>query len=131
MNPYLILGAVLAIGGAAGGGYWFGHSVASDACIAKAAKDAGKVEAAEDKRDTNIEAIATAAASAAAAAMNDNRGTTYESVERIRTVEVPADCRRVDPVVLRELRAARDGANAALGVGVRPGAAGTDPTDPR
>lgn len=130
-TPYLILGAVLAIGGAAGGGYWFGHSVASDACIAKAAEDAGKVEAAEDKRDTNIEAIATAAASAAAAAMNENRGSTYESVERIRTVEVPADCRRVDPVVLRELRAARDGANAALGVGVRPGAAGTDPADPR
>lgn len=130
MNPYLILGAVLAIGAAAGGGYWRGHVAATNACAANAAKEVGKVEAAEDRRDENIEAIATAAATAAAAALNENRGTTYESVERIRTVEVPADCRRVDPVVLRELRAARDGANAALGVGVRPVAAGTDPADP-
>lgn len=131
MNPYLILGAVIAIGAAGTGGFLYGKSVEKDACIAAAAKAAGKVEAAEDKRDENIEAIAVAVATATAAAMNDNRGTTYESVERIRTVEVPADCRRVDPVVLRELRAARDGANAALGVGVRPGAAGTDPTDSR
>ena len=130
-TPYLVLGGVLAVVGAFGGGFLYGKSVEKDACIADAAKAAGKVEAAEDKRDENIEAIATAAATAAAAAMNDNRGTTYESVERIRTVEVPADCRRVDPVVLRELRAARDGANAALGVGVRPGAAGADPADSR
>lgn len=129
MNPYLILGAVLAIGAAAGGGYWRGHVAATNACEAKAAKEAGKVEAAEDKRDENIEAIATAAATAAAAALNENRGTTYESVERIRTVEVPADCRRVDPDILRELRDARDGANAALGVGLRSGAAGADPAD--
>ena len=131
MNPYLILGAVLAVGGAFGGGFLYGKSVEADACIADAAKQAGKVEAAEDTRDENIEAIATAAATAAAAALNDNRGTTHESAERIRTVMVPADCRRVDPDILRELRAARDGANAALGVGVRPGAAGTDPADSR
>lgn len=131
MNPYLILGAGLAIGAAAGVGYWRGHTAATDACVADAAKLAGKVEAAEDKRDTNVEAIATAAATAAAAALNENRGTTHESVERIRTVVVPADCRAVDPDILRELRAARDGANAALGIGVRPGAAGTDSADPR
>lgn len=131
LAPYLALGAVLAVIGAGTGGFFYGKSVEKDACIADAAKQAGKVESAEDKRDENIEAIAAAAATAAAAALNDNRGTTHESAERIRTVMVPADCRRVDPVVLRELRAARDGANAALGVGVRPGAAGTDPADPR
>lgn len=131
MYPYLILGAVLAIGSAAGVGYWRGHAAATDACVADAAKVAGKVEAAEDKRDTNVEAIATAAATAAAAALNENRGATHESVERIRTVYVPADCRAVDPDILRELRAARDGANAALGIGVRPSAAGADPADSR
>lgn len=129
-NPYFLLAGVLAVGAACGGSFLYGKSVEADACEAAKAKDAGKVEAAEDTRDENIEAIATAAAAAAAAAMNDNRGTTYESVERIRTVVVPADCRRVDPDILRELRAARDGANAALGVGVRPVAAGTDPADP-
>lgn len=130
MNPYFILAGVLALVGAGGGGFLYGRSVGKDACVAKAAIEAGRVEAAEDTRDENIEAIATAAATAAAAALNDNRGTTYESVERIRTVEVPADCRSVDHGILRELRAARDGANAALGVGVRPGAAGADPADP-
>jgi hypothetical protein len=131
VNPYFILAGLLALGGALGGGYWWGHGAASDACVADAAKLAGKVESAEDRRDTNVEAIATAAATAAAAALNENRGTTHESVERIRTVVVPADCRAVDPGILRELRAARDGANAALGIGVRPAGAGTDPADPR
>lgn len=130
MNPYVILAGVLAFGAACGGSFLYGKSVEADACEAAKGRAVVKTEAAEDRRDENIEAIATAAATAAAAALNENRGTTYESVERIRTVEVPADCRRVDPVVLRELRAARDGANAALGVGVRPVAAGTDPADP-
>ncbi len=131
MNPYLILGAVLAIGAAGAGGFFYGKSVEADACIADAAKEAGKVESAEDKRDANVEAIATAAATAAAAALNENRGTTHESVERIRTVVVPADCRAVDPDILRELRTARDGANAALGIGVRPAGTGADSADPR
>lgn len=130
MNPYLILAGVLAIAAAGGGGFLYGRSVEADACAAAAAKEAGKVEAAEDRRDENIEAIGAAVESAVATAMNQNRGTTHESIERIRTVEVPADCRRVDPGILRELRAARDGANAALGVGVRPAAAGADPADP-
>ena len=131
VNPYFILTGLLALGGALGGGSWWGHGAASDACVANAAKLASKVESAEDKRDVNVEAIATAAATAAAAALNENRGTTHESVERIRTVVVPADCRDVDTDILRELRAARDGANAALGIGVRPAGTGADPADPR
>lgn len=130
MNPYVILGVVLAIGAAAGGGYWRGHVAATNACSANAAKEIGRVEAAEDRRDENIEAIATAAATATAAAMNENRGATNESSERIRTVVVPGPCRAVDPAILLELRQARDDANAALGVGVRPVAPGTAPADP-
>lgn len=130
MNPYVILGVVLAIGAAAGGGYWRGHVAATNACAANAAKEIGMVEAAEDRRDANIEAIATAAATATAAAMNENRGATNESSERIRTVVVPGPCRAVDPAILLELRQARDDANAALGVGLRPDTAGAAPANP-
>lgn len=130
MNPYFILAGVLALVGAFGGGYWRGNVAASDACEADKGRAVVKTEAAEDTRDENIEAIATAAATATAAAMNQNRGSTNESSERIRTVVVPADCRAVDPAILFELRAARDDANAALGVGVRPVATGADPGNP-
>ena len=130
MNPYLILAGVLALVGAFGGGYWRGNVAASDACKAEKLDVVTKVESTEDARDANIEAIATAAATATAAAMNENRGATNESSERIRTIVVPGACRAVDPAILLELRQARDDANAALGVGVRPDAAGADPTDP-
>lgn len=130
MNPYFILAGVLAIGCAGGGGFLYGRSVESDKCEADKGRAVVKTEAAEDARDEKIEAIATAAATATAAAMNQNRGVTYESSERIRTVVVPGACRAVDPAILFELRAARDDANAALGVGVRPVAAGADPANP-
>ena len=130
MNPYLILAGVLAFGGACGGSFMYGRSVAADKCEADKGRAVVKVEAAEDTRDANIEAIATAAATATAAAMNENRGATNESSERIRTVVVPGACRAVDPAILRELREAADDANAALGVGVRPVAAGADPANP-
>lgn len=130
MNPYIILAGMLAFGGACGGSFLYGKSVGADKCEADKGRTVVKVEAAEDTRDTNIEAIATAAATATAAAMNQNRGATNESSERIRTVVVPADCRRVDPAILRELREARDDANAALGVGVRPDAAGAAAANP-
>ena len=130
MNPYFILAGVLAIGCAGGGGFLYGRSVESDKCEADKGRAVVKTEAAEDTRDENIEAIATAAATATAAAMNANRGSTNESSERIRTVVVPGACRAVDPAILFELRAARDDANAALGVGVRPVAAGADPANP-
>ena len=130
MNPYLILAGVLALVGAFGGGYWRGNVAASDSCKAEKLDVVTKVESTEDTRDANIEAIATAAATATAAAMNENRGATNESSERIRTVVVPGACRAVDPAILFELRQARDDANAALGIGVRPDAAGADSTDP-
>lgn len=130
MNPHLILAGVLAIVGAFGGGYWRGNVAASDACEAEKGRAVVKTEAAEDTRDANIEAIATAAATATAAAMNENRGVTNESSERIRTIVVPGACRAVDPAILFELRQARDDANAALGGSLRPGAAGADPANP-
>jgi len=130
MNPYLILAGVLAFAGACGGSFMYGRSIAADKCEADKGRAVVKVEAAEDTRDENIEAIATAAATAAAAALNQNRGATNESSERIRTVVVPGACRAVDPAILRELQAARDDANAALGVGVRPAEAGTATPNP-
>lgn len=130
MNPYIILAGALAFGGACGGSFLYGKSVGADKCEADKGRTVAKAEAVEDTRDDRIEAIATAAATATAAAMNQNRGATNESSERIRTVVVPADCRRVDPAILRELREARDDANAALGVGVRPDAAGAATANP-
>lgn len=111
-------------------GYWLGSSAAKDACAAKAGTAAAKVEKAEDRRDVNIDAIASATAGAVAAAMNDNRATSNDSSEKIRTVVVPGPCRAVDPSILLELRTAADSANAALGIGVRPGAAGPGPAHP-
>ncbi len=130
MNPYLILAGVLAFGSACGGSFLYGKSVEADACEAEKGRVVVKTEAAEDTRDANIEAIATAAATATAAAMNENRGATNESSERIRTIVVPGACRAVDPSILFELRQARDDANAALGVGVRPDPAGADSANP-
>lgn len=130
MNPYLILAGVLAFGAACGGSFLYGKSVEADACDADKLDVVTKVESTEDERDEKIEAIATAVATATAAAMNENRGATNESSERIRTVVVPGACRAVDPAILFELRQARDDANAALGIGVRPDAAGTDPANP-
>lgn len=130
MNPYFILAGVLAFGAACGGSFLYGRSVEADACDAEKFDVVTKVESTEDTRDENIEAIATAAATAAAAALNENRGATNESTERIRTVVVPGACRAVDPAILRELRAATDDANAALGVGVRPAEAGAAAGDP-
>lgn len=129
LNPWTWLAALLVLAAAVGGGYWWGHSSASTACQARAGSAAGKVEASEDRRDENIDAIAAATAGAVAAALNDNRGTTDESTARIRTVVVPGDCRAVDPVIVRELRAAADDANAALRAGLRPDAAGARSAD--
>lgn len=130
MNPYFILAGVLAFGAACGGSFLYGKSVEADACEAAKGRAVVKTEAAEDTRDEKIEAIATAAATATAAAMNANRGSTNESSERIRTVVVPGACRAVDPAILFELRAAQAAANASLGVGVRPATPGADPANP-
>lgn len=130
LNPWAWLIAAVVLLAAVGAGYWWGRSAATTACAAKAGTGAAKIEAAEDKRDERIDAVAAATASAVAAALNQNRSSADESAARILTVEVPAPCRAVDPVSLRELRAARDDANAALGISVRPDAAGADPARP-
>lgn len=130
LNPWVWLGALLALLLAAAGGYWRGHSAASTACQAKAGAASAAVKDAQDTRDLAVEAIATATAAAVSAGLAENRSATDESTDRIRTVVVPGPCRAVDPGIVRELRQARDDANAALGVGVRPAAAGADPADP-
>lgn len=39
MNPWMLLGVVLAVAGAGGGGFWYGTGVGHDQCIAERAKD--------------------------------------------------------------------------------------------
>lgn len=107
-----------------GGGYVWGSRAAATKCAARNGNAAAKVETREDKRDLNIDAIGTAVSTAVSTAMAQNKGGSDESAERIRTVVVPADCRVVDPGIVRELRAASDDVNAALGVRLRPGATG-------
>ena len=129
-NPWTYLIAVVVLILAVGGGYRWGSTAAATSCQAKAGTAKAKVEGVEDARDEAIDKIGADTSSASSAALNQNRGDTDESIERIRTVLVPGDCVAVDPGIVRELRAARDDANAALGVGLRPGAAGADPADP-
>jgi hypothetical protein len=130
LNPYAWLIAVAVLLSSVGGGYWWGHTAAATSCAAKAGKAVGKAVDVGDRRDTKVDAIGQSTAAATGAALNRNRNATDESVERIRTVIVPGPCRAVDPAILRELRAARDGANTALGIGVRPGSAGAGAADP-
>lgn len=129
-NPYAWLAALLILIATGAGCYWWGGNNARNACAAANGKANAKLESAEDKRDTNIEQIATAAARATAAEMNQNRGQTDESSERIRTVVVPGACRAVDPGIVRELRQARDDANTALGIRMRSSATERPAADP-
>jgi len=130
LSPWFWLIAAVLLLATGSGGYWWGHRTAASSCAAKADAAAAKVEAAEDARDANVEAVATATAAAVAGALATNRGYADGSEGRIRTVVVPGDCRAVDPVIVRELREAADDVNAALGVRVRPAATGPGPADP-
>lgn len=123
-NPYVALGVVLGSLLALAGAFTAGYVVRGWKDGAAAGRAATTTEAAEDTRDFNIEAIGTAAGAAAAAAVNQNRSDTDASTQRIRTVVVPGDCARVPDGIVRELAEAAADTNAALGVGVRPGAAG-------
>ncbi len=127
---YRALALVLALGLFGGGMYWWGGNNARNACAAANGKASAKVEEAEDKRDANIENIATATANAVAAELNRNRGQSDERSERIRIVEVPGACRNIDPAIVRELRQAADGINATLGIGVRSDTPGTSAANP-
>jgi hypothetical protein len=131
LNPYFWLAQILVLLLVASGSWWIGHRGATNACAASNGKSIVKVEAVEDRRDTRIDAIGTATAAATADQLNQNRGSTDESAERIRTVVVPGDCSAVDPGIVRELSQARDDANAALGSGLRSGGARTTATDSR
>lgn len=123
IRPYLRLIGLVALIAYGLGAYWVGGRNARNACAAANGKASAKIESIEDKRDLKIEDIAAATAGAVAAELTANRGYSDESAERIRTVVVPSDCRTVDPSILRELREARDDANSALGVRMRPGSA--------
>lgn len=131
MNPYAILAALLLWIASAVGSFFWGRHVEGNARDA-AAKTAGdKIEAVEDKRDANVDAIGAAVAAGVAAALNENGSTTHESAERIRTVVVPGPCRDVDPGIVRELAQATDDANATLRSGLRFAATRAAAADPR
>jgi hypothetical protein len=126
-NPYVVLAVVLvgvaSLAGSFAAGYvvrgWKEGNAAGAAVV--------KTEAAEDTRDTNIEAIGTAASTAAATAHANTKGAADASAETIRTVYLPASaCRDVDPVVVREHSTAVDRINAKVRGDLRPGATGRD-----
>lgn len=127
LNPWTYVAAGAVLLAVAAGSFGAGYMVRGWKCGAGAAKAAAKVEAAEDRRDQNIEAIGTRTRESVHAAEADTRGTADESAARIRTIVMPGPCRDVDPVVLHELDAARDRINAKIGGGVRPGAADAGP----
>lgn len=130
VRPYLRLIGLVALLVYGGGMYWWGGSNARNACAAANGKASAKLERAEDKRDMAVEDIAAATAEAVARELNNSRSDADESAQRIRVVEVPVACRTVDPGIVRELREARDGVNAALGGGVRPASAGAPAANP-
>ena len=130
INPWLILGVVLAFVAGTTGAFFYGKDVGRDDLIAEQAEQAEKTRERDAERATNTEAIATAAGAAVAMALNQNAGVSNESVERIRTVLVPGECRAADPVVVSELRAGQADINAALRGGLRRIAAATGAGDP-
>ena len=130
MNPYAILAALLLWIASAVGSFFWGRHVEGNARDAAAKAAGDKIEAVEDKRDTNVDAIGAAVAAGVAAALNENGSTTHESAERIRTVLVPGTCRDVDPGIVRELAQATDDANTTLRVGLRSAASRAAAADP-
>ena len=130
INPWVLLGAVLVLVGASTGAFLYGKEVGRDGLIAEQAEDAERTRERDAERATNTEAIATAAGAAVAVALNQNTGATNESMERIRTVVVPGECRDADPVVVSELRAGQVDINAALRGGLRRIAAAAGTGDP-
>src|SRR5690606_26396006 len=127
LSPWFWLIAAVLLLATGSGGYWWGHRTAASSCAAKAGAAAAKAERAEDQRDEAIDGIGAATVAGRSAAEGETRSATHASVERIRTVVVPGDCRAVDPVVLRELDEGRERVNAKIRSGLRQRAAGADP----
>lgn len=119
INPYAVLAAVLLLVGSSAASFLYGKSVGRDGLVADQAADVAAQRERDAERQVNVEAIGTAAAAAVAAALNKTAGDANASVERIRTVVVPAECRAVDPASLQELRMGADAANTALRDGLR------------
>lgn len=130
LNPWIYVAALVVLLATAGGAFGAGWLVRGWRCKAAAGTGAAKVERIEDRRDENIDAIATKTAAAVTGAMAGNRSKTDDSATFIRTVYVRPDCQLVPDPIVRELRAATDDANAALGIGVRPEPAGAAPAGP-
>lgn len=126
MNPYVIVGVVLAWLGTVAVVGFGGHRMASNACKAEAGVVVSENKGVQDARDGTIDTIGAQTAAGRDAAVNDTRSTTHASAERIRTVVVPGDCRNVDPVVLQELEAGRERINAKIRDGLRQRSAGRD-----
>lgn len=127
LNPWFWLVLVVGLLVLVGGGYWWGATNASAACGNDAGKQANRAEAAEDARDSAVDAVGERTRAATNAAYNDTRGTADERAQRIRTVVVPGDCRAVDPAIVRELDDARERINAKIRGDLRPGAPQPDP----
>lgn len=124
LNPWTYLVLLLGCALLVFGGYRWGARATADHFQAATGKTLEQAIVAANKVSVAVDRIGADTTHAIAAAVNDNRGSTDESTERIRTVVVPGDCRAVPADIVRELAAARDDANAALRAGVRPGATG-------
>lgn len=129
-NPWAIVAVLVILGATNTATALFFKGVGRDSVLAEQAADAEAQAEAAAQRQRDAETIGTAVASATAAALHQNAGSSNESVERIRTVVVPAECRDVDAASLHELRTATAAANRTLGDGLRSLAPGTGAGDP-
>lgn len=124
MNPWLIIGFLVALILTGLGSCSYGKHQGEKSCQAAAGKQLGTTKAAQDARDVAIDAGAGKARADADAAVLDTRINTNESIERIRTVVVSGACRDIDPVIVREHTASQQRINAKIRSGVRPDGAG-------
>jgi hypothetical protein len=126
LNPYFWLTVVIVSVLQIGGGYWWGHTAATDHAKAKSGTALDRAVVGANAKGAAIDKIGSDTSHATAAAVNDNRGSTDESTARIRTVVVDGPCRDVPPAIVRELDTARDDANTALRTGLRSRTASPD-----
>lgn len=127
INPSAILIVVILWIASVVGAFMYGRTVERDSIAAGQSAQKDRAQERETERQATVEAIGAATGAAVAVAMNQNTGATHTSVEKIREVYIPADCRNVDPVSLHELRAASAAANESLRNSLRSLAAGTAP----
>jgi len=119
MNPWLIIAVIVAFGVTNTGSFFFGKRVERNAIMADAATQGDKAAERGEQLGAAVDQYGTAHNAAANLAAANNAGVTSGSIERIRKVYVPGDCRNVDPVILSELQGGATGINEALRSGMR------------